>query len=179
MHVPKGLSGSLVHVSEERAFYATETQDVKCPAECDATTREMHAHLEADEGLLLFCRESEVSRRMFNSEINSDPCLFCEANGTEWDTLKGTRVEKMASKSMSCSPGATHILLSLSHRAVVEQARRLVRRPDRTNKSLLQQCDVHAELIQTCLTEKSPPLWGSKLLGGKASDWSRIQNPAF
>ncbi len=27
--------------------------------------------------------------------------------------------------------------------------------------------------------EKSPPLWGSKFLGGKASDWSRIQNPAF
>ncbi len=27
--------------------------------------------------------------------------------------------------------------------------------------------------------EKSPPLWGTKFLGGKASDWSRIQNPAF
>ncbi len=33
--------------------------------------------------------------------------------------------------------------------------------------------------IFTWATEKSPPLWGSKFLGGKASDWSRIQNPAF
>ncbi len=27
--------------------------------------------------------------------------------------------------------------------------------------------------------EKSPPLWGRDNEGGKASDWSRIQNPAF
>ncbi len=29
------------------------------------------------------------------------------------------------------------------------------------------------------LLEKSPPLWGRDNEGGKASDWSRIQNPAF
>ncbi len=29
------------------------------------------------------------------------------------------------------------------------------------------------------LTEKSPPLWGRDNEGGKASDWSRIQNPAL
>ncbi len=29
------------------------------------------------------------------------------------------------------------------------------------------------------VTEKSPPLWGRDNEGGKASDWSRIQNPAF
>ncbi len=27
--------------------------------------------------------------------------------------------------------------------------------------------------------EKSPPLWGRDNEGGKASDWSRIQNPAL
>ncbi len=27
--------------------------------------------------------------------------------------------------------------------------------------------------------EKSPPLWGNANEGGKASDWSRIQNTAF
>ncbi len=32
---------------------------------------------------------------------------------------------------------------------------------------------------EKCKEEKSPPLWGSKFLGGKASDWSRNQNPAF
>ncbi len=31
----------------------------------------------------------------------------------------------------------------------------------------------------TCTREKSPPLWGRDNEGGKASDWSRIQNPAF
>ncbi len=29
------------------------------------------------------------------------------------------------------------------------------------------------------IVEKSPPLWGRDNEGGKASDWSRIQNPAF
>ncbi len=34
-------------------------------------------------------------------------------------------------------------------------------------------------LFFTRCTEKSPPLWGRDNEGGKASDWSRIQNPAF
>ncbi len=29
------------------------------------------------------------------------------------------------------------------------------------------------------VSEKSPPLWGRDNEGGKASDWSRIQNPAL